>query len=106
MPGLSKDGKRLPTTRAALTEIQKAPIPGDWAEHAACRGMAPTDGVSPNPFFPERGGSLRQARGVCAGCVVQAYCRTYALRHPVLGIWGGMDERSRKLRRRARRKVS
>ena len=45
-----------------LGVLKNAPIPGDWAEHAACRGTAPSDGVTDHPFFPTAGRS-----GECNG---------------------------------------
>lgn len=67
--------------------LSDVPLPGDWAERAACRGM-PTQ-----RFFPPKGAHVpRWLSELCAGCPVVAYCRTYALRHPVLGVWAGMAE--------------
>ncbi len=69
----------------------------DWQERALC---AQTD---PEAFFPEKGGSTREAKRVCLTCDVQAECLEYALRHDErFGIWGGLSERERrKLRQRA-----
>lgn len=89
-------------TRVAALHV--APMPGDWAEHAACRGMAPTDGSSEHPFFPSRG--ERAPIEVCKRCPVVAYCRHYALRYPFTGMWGGMHEKQRRQWRRARRQAS
>ena len=67
-----------------------------WQEHALC---AQTD---PEAFFPEKGGSTREAKRVCTGCEVRAECLEYALANDErFGIWGGLSERERrKLRRR------
>ncbi|GGM66472.1 hypothetical protein GCM10012275_41250 [Longimycelium tulufanense] len=69
----------------------------DWQERALC---AQTD---PEAFFPEKGGSTREAKRICAGCEVRAECLEYALAHDErFGIWGGLSERERrKLKRRA-----
>jgi WhiB family redox-sensing transcriptional regulator len=69
----------------------------DWTERAVC---AQTD---PEAFFPEKGGSVREAKKVCGGCEVRAECLEYALDHDErFGIWGGLSERERrKLKRRA-----
>ncbi|MDO4666048.1 MAG: WhiB family transcriptional regulator [Actinomycetaceae bacterium] len=68
-----------------------------WQERALC---AQTD---PEAFFPEKGGSTREAKAVCAGCSVRAQCLAYALENDErFGIWGGMSERER---RRLRRKA-
>ena len=54
-------------------------------------------------FFPEKGGSTRDAKRVCSGCTVRAECLEYALANDErFGIWGGLSERERRrLRRRA-----
>ena len=69
----------------------------EWQERALC---AQTD---PEAFFPEKGGSTREAKRICAGCEVRSECLEYALEHDErFGIWGGMSERERrKLKRRA-----
>ncbi|WP_137122197.1 WhiB family transcriptional regulator [Segeticoccus rhizosphaerae] len=68
-----------------------------WQERALC---AQTD---PEAFFPEKGGSTRDAKKVCVGCEVRAECLEYALAHDErFGIWGGLSERERrKLKKRA-----
>ena len=69
----------------------------DWQERALC---AQTD---PEAFFPEKGGSTREAKRICSGCEVRAECLTYALAHDErFGIWGGLSERERRrVKRRA-----
>ena len=69
----------------------------DWQERALC---AQTD---PEAFFPEKGGSTREAKRVCLTCEVRNDCLEYALGNDErFGIWGGMSERERrKLKRRA-----
>ncbi|RBY96448.1 WhiB family transcriptional regulator [Blastococcus sp. TF02-8] len=68
-----------------------------WQEQALC---AQTD---PEAFFPEKGGSTREAKKICTGCEVKAQCLEYALANDErFGIWGGLSERERRrLRRRA-----
>ena len=68
-----------------------------WQERALC---AQTD---PEAFFPEKGGSTREAKKVCVSCEVRAECLEYALAHDErFGIWGGLSERERrKLKKRA-----
>jgi len=67
-----------------------------WQERALC---AQTD---PEAFFPEKGGSTREAKKVCQQCDVRGECLDYALAHDErFGIWGGLSERERrKLKRR------
>ncbi|SHK58070.1 WhiB family transcriptional regulator, redox-sensing transcriptional regulator [Pseudonocardia thermophila] len=68
----------------------------DWQERALC---AQTD---PEAFFPEKGGSTREAKRICAGCEVRAECLEYALANDErFGIWGGLSERERRRLRRA-----
>lgn len=62
----------------------------EWQERALC---AQTD---PEAFFPEKGGSTREAKKVCLSCDVRADCLEYALAHDErFGIWGGLSERER-----------
>ena len=67
-----------------------------WQERALC---AQTD---PEAFFPEKGGSTREAKRVCMSCDVRSECLEYALAHDErFGIWGGLSERERRrLKRR------
>ena len=60
-------------------------------------------GVDPDLFFPERGASTKEAKGVCQGCVVREDCLEYALANgEKFGIWGGLSERERRRIRRQR----
>jgi WhiB family redox-sensing transcriptional regulator len=62
-----------------------------WQERALC---AQTD---PESFFPEKGGSTREAKRVCTGCEVKGDCLEYALENDErFGIWGGLSERERR----------
>lgn len=79
--------------RAAPTEDNTLAWQGD----ALC---AQTD---PEAFFPEKGGSTRDAKRICTTCDVRGECLEYALQNDErFGIWGGLSERERrKLKRRA-----
>ena len=79
------------TTGDGLTEEMR------WQVQALC---AQTD---PEAFFPEKGGSTREAKRVCLGCDVRGDCLEYAMAHDErFGIWGGLSERERRrLRKRA-----
>lgn len=68
-----------------------------WQSDALC---AQTD---PEAFFPEKGGSTRDAKKVCAACNVRSQCLEYALANDErFGIWGGLSERERRrLRKQA-----
>lgn len=61
----------------------------EWALRAKCRGSA-------DALFVE-GAEQREARRVCAGCVVRAQCLAEALDNRIeWGVWGGMTERERR----------
>jgi WhiB family transcriptional regulator, redox-sensing transcriptional regulator len=69
-----------------------------WQDRALC---AQTD---PEAFFPEKGGSTREAKRICLGCEVRDECLEYALANDErFGIWGGLSERER---RRLKRGIS
>lgn len=69
----------------------------EWQDQALC---AQTD---PEAFFPEKGGSTREAKRICQACAVRDECLEYALEHDErFGIWGGLSDRERRrLKRQA-----
>lgn len=71
--------------------------PPSWYASGLC---AQTD---PEAFFPEKGGSTREAKRVCRVCDVRQECLEYALANDErFGIWGGLSERERRrLKRQA-----
>jgi len=74
-----------------LIESDDLPPELAWQERALC---AQTD---PEAFFPEKGGSTREAKRVCMSCEVRAECLDYALaKDERFGIWGGLSERERR----------
>jgi WhiB family redox-sensing transcriptional regulator len=92
-PERDEDGRG----REARTMTEVFPLFGgfdeeiSWQERALC---AQTD---PESFFPEKGGSTREAKRVCLACEVKAECLEYALAHDErFGIWGGLSERERR----------
>jgi WhiB family redox-sensing transcriptional regulator len=75
----------------ALVDSDGLPPELAWQERALC---AQTD---PEAFFPEKGGSTREAKRVCMSCEVRAECLDYALaKDERFGIWGGLSERERR----------
>ena len=80
-----------------LAALFGLPDESSWQERALC---AQTD---PEAFFPEKGGSTREAKRICTGCEVRSECLEYALsKDERFGIWGGLSERERRrLKRRA-----
>lgn len=85
----------LATVISIFAAIDEGPL--GWQERALC---AQTD---PEAFFPEKGGSTREAKKVCTSCEVRSECLDYALANDErFGIWGGLSERERRrLKRRA-----
>ena len=92
-PVLSEPVLSEPST-SELGTIEWVPTEEDemgWQERALC---AQTD---PEAFFPEKGGSTREAKKVCLSCDVRGDCLEYALGHDErFGIWGGLSERERR----------
>jgi WhiB family transcriptional regulator, redox-sensing transcriptional regulator len=73
------------------TYVDSAIDDDQWQENALC---AQTD---PEAFFPEKGGSTREAKRICLGCEVKDACLEYALANDErFGIWGGLSERERR----------
>lgn len=65
--------------------------PASWHQRALC---TQTD---PEAFFPDKGGSTREAKRVCSACEVRRECLDYALAHDQrFGIWGGLSPRERR----------
>jgi len=90
----------MPTLRSHATNpgvIDDDENPLSWQTDALC---AQTD---PEAFFPEKGGSTRDAKKICTTCEVKSQCLDYALANDErFGIWGGLSERERRRLRRAR----
>ena len=63
----------------------------DWQEQGLCNQ------TDPEIFFPEKGGSTRQAKQVCAACPVRAECLDWALERRIrYGLWGGLSAHERR----------
>ena len=75
--------------------------PPEWMAEGLCAQ------VDPELWFPEKGGSTREAKQVCRSCDVRPECLAYALAHDErFGVWGGEAERDRReMTRAARRRV-
>ena len=71
----------------------------DWMQDAACTQ------VDPEIFFPEQGGSSKQAKKICAGCDVVEQCLVYGVKtdrgKKNYGIFGGKSEQERRKIRKA-----
>lgn len=104
---------------APALDLLEAPAPDEGSDWSAVAGLYAVDEdegelawqtdalcaqTDPEAFFPEKGGSTRDAKRVCEACPVQAECLDYAMsKDEKFGIWGGLSERERRrLRRLAR----
>ena len=64
----------------------------DWQAQARCQY------ADPDLWFPEKGGSPREAEAVCRSCTVRLQCLDYALRNEEpSGVWGGYNEHARRV---------
>lgn len=68
----------------------------DWRSKAACAG------VDPEIFYPTiLPPDFRKAVEICSQCPVSGSCLDHALWYPeLIGFWGGMSERGRRLYKR------
>jgi WhiB family redox-sensing transcriptional regulator len=101
-PSESPDGIESDRPRLFLVaddfDVLFQSVEEQWQDRALC---AQTD---PEAFFPEKGGSTREAKRICLGCEVRDECLEYALANDErFGIWGGLSERER---RRLKRGIS
>lgn len=88
--GASVDGPTLRGVDMPLDALFGA-VEQEWQEQALC---AETD---PEAFFPDKGGSTREAKRICQACGVRDECLEYALENDErFGIWGGLSERERR----------
>lgn len=66
----------------------------EWMIDAACTQ------VDPEIFFPNKGGSSKQAKKICARCDVREQCLEFGLKtdrgKTLHGIFGGKSERERR----------
>ena len=90
------DPVRLGVPGVRQQQIDEDENPLAWQSDSLC---AQTD---PEAFFPEKGGSTRDAKKICSSCEVRTLCLEYALQNDErFGIWGGLSERERrKLKKR------
>lgn len=107
--------EREPEPHLEVAQIHPADTTGpmpDWFMAADADALAPyppVDGsqpcaqTDPEAWFPDKGGSNREAKRMCHSCRFEEACGEYALANPDLtGVWGGMSEKERKQIIRAR----
>ncbi len=76
-----------------MTASTHAASPRDlpWWDLGLC---AQTD---PEAFYPEKGGSTREAKRICSGCEVRPECLAWALASDQrFGVWGGLTRIERR----------
>jgi WhiB family transcriptional regulator, redox-sensing transcriptional regulator len=85
-----------------LDDAAALPVPDAGEERPGWQDRALCAETDPEAFFPEKGGSTREAKRVCGSCEVRAECLEYALESDEkFGIWGGLSERERRRVKRA-----
>ena len=92
MPAPRKRSERasLPWASATSQLTMALSVP-DWHEKARCAE------VDPELFFPEKGGSTREAKKVCMSCEARTECLDWAIdSDEQFGILGGKSERERR----------
>lgn len=88
--------KRKIQKNVAQNSLPTLPAQPEWVEDAKCLQ------AEPDTFFPEKGGSTRESKRICAMCTVSSECLEYALENDErFGIWGGKSERERRKLKRA-----
>lgn len=93
--------QQLKETPAMTTSAYDESDPLAWQQDGLC---GQTD---PEAFYPEKGGSTRDAKRVCGRCAVRAACLEYALDNDErFGIWGGLSERERRRLKRSANNLS
>ncbi|MGO4630540.1 WhiB family transcriptional regulator [Streptomyces sp. 2RAF24] len=84
-----------------ILQIEPAEPGAHWSTAGLCAQ------VDPRLFFPTKGQSVAEARGICMACPVRAECLAAALgRGEPSGIWGGLTVRERQRALRQRREAA
>lgn len=84
-------------TSIGAVDLDLGPRPGDAADdsHWSLSGLCRQ--ADPDLFFPEKGGSTRNAKQICAKCPVRRQCLEYAMAtDQPFGVWGGLSEGERR----------
>ena len=93
-------GDRSRTMPLSLIQREYRVIVQDgWVQFGLCRGF-PT-----RWWFPDKGNKADLAYWLCAQCPVKEACADYAIEGFIeFGIWGGLNEKGRREKRRQRKK--
>lgn len=69
----------------------------DWRDRSACSGKQEF-------FFSDHKATfVREAKKICASCVVRQQCLAHAMKHDEYGVWGGLTANERRKARRAQK---
>jgi WhiB family redox-sensing transcriptional regulator len=77
----------------AIVHTQQPEVGNDeaWQLRALCKQS------TADAFYPEKGGSVREAKKICGRCDVRAQCLEFALvNNEQFGVWGGLTQRERR----------
>jgi WhiB family transcriptional regulator, redox-sensing transcriptional regulator len=94
MQDTTRNGQNLARLLPIVMPKLGVPSLGHWRSRGACAGE------DPEMFFPSHGDPGAEAREVCSRCPVRRDCLDYAMEVDEFGIWGGLDQRERRARRR------
>jgi WhiB family redox-sensing transcriptional regulator len=84
----------MSATRALITLVAAPARETDDRSFFADALCAQTD---PEVFFPEKGGTTKEAKRICARCEVRDACLAYAVEGDErFGVWGGLSESERR----------
>jgi WhiB family redox-sensing transcriptional regulator len=73
--------------------LENLEIPVEITQGGACMG------ADPELFFSENIAEINQAREICGGCPLKAFCLDYATFAEEYGVWGGTTAGERKFLR-------
>jgi WhiB family redox-sensing transcriptional regulator len=97
IPGMRRPMPSEQTTWHVEEDAPEQPDATSWQDLSTWQDRALCSQTDPEAFFPEKGGSTREAKRVCLGCDVRVECLEYALANDErFGIWGGLSERERR----------
>ena len=96
--------RQLPRRSGPLVTDEAAKVLGvnaDTVTHWTARALCGE--VGGDEWFPEKGGSVREAKAVCRQCPVRPECLDHALANDErFGVWGGLSwPQRRELKRQA-----
>lgn len=86
----------IPRSALAFSDGAAGPVVSR-ADDLSWRDLGECQYTDPELWFPEKGGSVRDAKRICKTCAVEAECLEYALETGQrFGIWGATSEVERR----------